>query len=476
MVSGIISLATTLASTFIGFAITQFLNGVILSSVISGILAYIPLFYIKEEYCFRVAVILAVGNFSSKLFGTLFAALIGASEVGQPLSSWRWFVFFQSRIFFVNMFTCAIASLVVKLRLPATIHLSDFLTPADRVLAQQRVKDANDPDAEDPDHQDFSMSAMAAAQRQKPTVFRKNFIFRSQQVWDWIQDSKFHLFAICVFFQSYAYASISSRTLVVTANVLELRNPSRAWFTVPSVTISIIPKTVALAITLFISKHSDTKGERAFHTAIPLLISSLLILLNAFVQDAFVRYLVLLFAEPALFSSFPLILSYALDYSHGETMKACVASSVASGIPLGPAVLHLMFPLVDTENQKQFSDWKIGNYDLPNDLAVWITASSSAAGAAILIVLIWWMNRREEAFSWAREPGLRRLMNDDEETHAWGEFGSNGDLLRDSPLPGEIFAKKRRKTEIVEEIPMKTAKMKDAAVENAKVDEDDDWN
>ncbi|KAJ3214663.1 hypothetical protein HK099_006765 [Clydaea vesicula] len=225
-------------------------------------------------------------------------------------------------------------------------------------------------------------------------------------------------------------------------------------FSETKILLNYVPKLVALLISIGVSYSSDVKGERALHISIPIFLSAVGFSMLSFVEDATSRFTFLFIIEPSFYLSYPLILSYALDNVHGETVRALVSAGLVCFLPFNSALIHLFFPDVETYTYPQFlEESAFGSNFFPIDFHLYILPAVFMLFSGIFVMIFYWMNRREEETLWSKTPGLRRLMTDNEETQAWDINDSEFDIYSSSKK-----SKKGKEKEVIETV--KTSKIK----------------
>lgn len=260
---------------------------------------------------------------------------------------------------------------------------------------------------------------------------------------------------------------ILARSPLIAVNV---QAHTHQWYNEASLFLSEFPKVIACVFALILSQQSDKKGERAIHATIPILIASFGLFTMAFIGDPIYRFIVTLIIPALLWSSFPLIISYAIDHSHGDTTVILVSAGSVFLYPFGESIVRLGYPLLDSSPSGYYSPTVQKVSGVPLDLGIYIVASLAAFACALCVLGIRWMHRRVDQNAWSRAPGLRRLLNDDQEDKVWGTEGSFADLLSS---PTSKIAKTN--TTKNESIPL-TSGPKKKTVKDELEDDDADWN
>lgn len=461
---GFSSIITASVTDFGGLMTLQLISGILSAGMLPGILLYITIFYIKEEYGLRIAGIIALSEFVTYAFSTLLPSGVGMDlegAIGGTVQAWRW-------MFMLNGIPCILGAVAIWFNLPNYPSTAEFLTPADRILAAQRIRDVDDPDPQQDEDLYNPFTTEVASYEPNSRLKGINGIARPPkakihfaQIKEWIKEYRFSIFTLAVAFLAVSNSIMVSRMPHVTAEVLgslvekegeaaehngttiisngtgtiingTIRYDNRAWWTPSAMILTCIPKLTTTATTIYLSYRADKGGERALYAAIPMLVSSLSLLTIAMVDVSGLRYFLLFISDAGLHASFPVILAYAIDHAHGDTTKAMVTAGSLFIYPMGKAVTHILFPDIDSRvyatsvavSNSTLNDGGRGSaepkkFTLPGDMAIFSTAALCACIGAFLVLLARYLYRREEAGMWAKAPGLRRLLNDAEETNAW---------------------------------------------------------
>ena len=202
--------------------------------------------------------------------------------------------------------------------------------------------------------------------------------------------------------------------------------------TIPASLLATIPYILSGFIAWGVSFHSDKTNERGYHCAIPLAVSSVGFLLLALMPPEYsgagpARYFIGLFpAVGGLMTAVPSMLSFAMDKIQGDTTRATMAAvTVGIGHAFGLAIAGSP----DLMNES----------NAPTYPGMCILCSAFSGAACGLIFLVHWYNQQNE-HSVYQAPGLRRLMNDQDEAKAWDVELNNLDFLKSADVGKEGFA------------------------------------
>ena len=175
---------------------------------------------------------------------------------------------------------------------------------------------------------------------------------------------------------------------------------------------------------------SDDKGERGWHAAVSLLVSSIgffiLSLVSPLESGGPIRYFLgLIPACIGLYAAAPCILAYGMDKALENTYRATTAVLlVTPGYAFGLLVAG--------------HDGLFRKQDAPTYSVAHGVCSLLALTAALVLIGLRWYTQQEEESGWGRAPGLRRLMNDQDEAKAWDIELTAVDFLKTSrPIDSE---------------------------------------
>ena len=416
---GLLTFFMATVNDFGGLITLRLFLGIVQSGLFSGVLVYLVYFYTKEEFATRIAY--ALGSSSiARAFCGIFSHLIARSgSLGIP--GWKTYVFLEILITFNSIYLlqgslCFAVGGLILLYLPNYPETAAFLTQADRTLAIARGRDG-----EAPRNVVDRKSTQTHPTLNAPSVIVDTYILKEA-----LCDPRLWIFSISFFlvWSSLDTASFLAPQTSITS--FEIKPEYQRHFnhtgmddlvsdlkdaSVHSVILSSVPYILGSVIAVPVSMHSDTVGERALHACIPLLVSACGFLFLTLVPPTYAgggpaRYFTgLLPAVGGILSGLPSLIAYAMDGTFGETHRSIFASVVPClGLAFGSLpLLSGMFPI------SQEPGYWMGNLIL----------SCFLIAACALILGIRWLNSAQESDVWGKPPGLRRLLNDQEEERAW---------------------------------------------------------
>ena len=182
-----------------------------------------------------------------------------------------------------------------------------------------------------------------------------------------------------------------------------------------AVILATLPVIFGAFVSIPICLHSDTTGERAYPICISLGLAALGFLFLGVVPPAFqgggpARYFSGLFtACCGLLTALPLLLAYAMDGKIGETHR-CLYSGF---LFLFGQSFHLIFI---------FSPFLFPIKEEPTYPTGSLTLAGLCLLGALFVSINLYMNQFAEMTLWGKPAGLRRLMNDAEESSAWSSY------------------------------------------------------
>ncbi|KAH7409409.1 major facilitator superfamily domain-containing protein [Cadophora sp. MPI-SDFR-AT-0126] len=128
----IVSTLTGISQNFVGLLLTRFFLGVTEAPFYPGALYLLSIFYTRKEVATRIA-ILYTGNILATAFAGLIAIGIFKLDGAAGLEGWRWLFILQ------GIFTFIVA-IVGTWFLPDDPTVTRWLTPEERILANERIK------------------------------------------------------------------------------------------------------------------------------------------------------------------------------------------------------------------------------------------------------------------------------------------------------------------------------------------------
>lgn len=293
--------------------------------------------------------------------------------------------------------------------LPSFPETCSFLNAADRVLASARGRDGYD-------QEELTFATKSTRVETRAPIIRFNYV----QFLDIIQDTRIWCLSVSYLFVTAAVDYIIVLTPEVAAESFGLGKPClvNCDQDVPLLFAhgipflleftSLLPFVISLVSVYLIAIRSDKSGERALHGSFGLLISAAGFLFLALLPaNNPTRYFFgLIPAICGIVTATPCILSYAMDHASGDTQRATAAAiTVGLGQSFG-LLLTALEQLVHTGDS------------ISNPTIHWIVMSTLIISTSLLL-MVRKLNQAEEQSMWGKAPGLRRLLNDADESKAW---------------------------------------------------------
>jgi hypothetical protein len=292
------------------------------------------------------------------------------------------------------------------LYLPSFTESCSFLNPADRVLATARGKDG--------ENQESSLVSTSIRIETKRPLYK----FSKIQMIDVLSEAKSWLFMVVFFLLSTSLVLLLKLApeLIVTSFQIghdTLNNPKNLLrvieendnSTVPIMLLNIVPYGVGMIVSLITAKSADGWKNRYKIAYFSLLMSSLSFAYLAIVSPIYdgagaARYFAgLLPGITGLIVALPLVLVIGLEQSIDDTHRATACWLI---IGLG-SWLNVLLARMDY--------WTSMPPSFPN---AWIFLTIMSLIGSIILVI---QSRKSSDNGWGS--GLRRLMNDQEESKAW---------------------------------------------------------
>jgi cadmium resistance protein CadD (predicted permease) len=299
------------------------------------------------------------------------------------------------------------------------------LNAADRVLAVARGKDGYDQEG-----------SSLVTKTTHVTTKTPEFKFQQLQFLEAIYDLRVWLLSGCFLF---VYSSIDFMSVLVpevTADTFGLGLKCITNCTgkeghvslvdgvsMELMVLSMIPFLLAFGCALYCAPKSDDTGDRITFAA-------------SFVGAAAVGFFFVAVSHPSnliryflgvlpivigLTCSLPFIMCLAMDWAMGDTQRATVASLLVS---LGSSFGQLVTALQQLSHQSEF---------VSQSATAWISFGFLVVALGLLAA-VHWLQQKEQQDSWGKAPGLRRLLNDVEETKAWDVELNNLEYLKSQPI------------------------------------------
>jgi hypothetical protein len=175
--------------------------------------------------------------------------------------------------------------------------------------------------------------------------------------------------------------------------------------------LCLLPYMLGLVSSIHLSKQSDIDGDRIVFAVAPLSVSFIgFLILGSFDSpESKVRYLLgIIPAVCGLMGSIPSLLTYAMEIPIGENQKTTVAAvTIMAGQSFGILLISLLHATYPSEYVSQPGKcWLAGLCVL-------------AAIGSLLVCKFVLLNEQEKTRN--RAPGLRRLLDDADESRAWDD-------------------------------------------------------
>ncbi|KAJ3368838.1 hypothetical protein HDU91_000261 [Kappamyces sp. JEL0680] len=418
---GLNVIITAFLDNFLWFVIARMTLGIFQAGFVPCILVYISSFYTKEETATRLACVFSFAAISQS-FSELISDYVSQADHLHGLSGWQWYYITEG----LNGLLMGIATL---LYLPSFPETCNFLNPADRVLAVARGRDGYDKE-----------ESSLANRKPHLQTRRPQFRFNYMHFIDIVQDLRIWLLSVC-----YLFIAAASDLLIVATPEISARAFGIARTCVNNCTVagaeeeldlrsgiplvlevtSILPYGLAMAAAYFTAIRSDATGDRATHAMAPLGLAIFgFVFMGVFSnQDQPVRYFFgVLPTVVGTICGVPSVLAYAMEHASGDTQRATVAGVVIGlGHSLG-LVVSALFQLMHSSPTVVDSsvDW----------------ASAITLGVSCVCLLgVQRLNDAEKDNNWGKAPGLRRLLNDEDEAKAWDiELNDVGDFVKSGKI------------------------------------------
>ncbi|KAF9263455.1 MFS general substrate transporter [Marasmius fiardii PR-910] len=285
LIWGMISVLTGVTHNFVGALLTRFFLGFVEAAFFPGALFLLSKWYRRDEIGLRTA-ILACGNLISNAFGALIAS--GILGMGDKLghAAWRWLFYIEGGI------TMAIA-VVALFILPDFPETSKWLSPLERKLAMQRMKE--DVGVGDSDESETG---------KKVSGFWLCFV--DWRVW-WFA---FTLTALVVALSFNAFFPTLTDTLGYSRTI--------------SLLLCAPPWGFATIVAFIIARHSDKTGERFYHIVFPLTFGIVGFIIAISTMNTAARY-VALFLMAQTYAGFIVMLAWVSNTFIRPPSKRAVA-------------------------------------------------------------------------------------------------------------------------------------------------------
>lgn len=307
-----------------------------------------------------------------------------------------------------------IAGLVVFAYLPSFPETCSFLSQADRVLAVARGKDGVD--------QDVSLVGGRSLKTKAPV-----YKFDLAQMLDALKDVRIWGISLAYVFAMAALDCLMLLVPYVTTTSFYLENsvlngPDNAEIyksitanedsNIFNAALSGLPYLLGAFVAIQATRHLEDTEKKTKAALISFFFSSFGFVFMALVTPLYQGggaaqyFLGLIPAVTGLMLAVPLILSYGMENAVEDTYRATVAAMlVGPGHALGVVIAGI--PSL------------FGNSAAPTfSLVCWLCAAFSCA-SGLCVLGVRWYNQQEAELGWSRAPGLRRLLNDQDEAKAW---------------------------------------------------------
>lgn len=405
---GVIAAATAATSNTAGYTASRFFLGAAQAGFLPCIVIYIVSFYTKEESATRFTYVIGLALVMQAFCG-LFSHYVSRAEGYIGLAGWQ-LVYLLDGLFGISIGTLTLLYLP---NYPETCH---FLSPADRVLATSRGKDGLDD------------SGLVAGLRKVTKV--PSYKFDYNQMLDAILDTRIWLIAIAYFCANSILdcliilaPEVATTSFDINVSHRSLSNSTQEQLyqiigdyqdsTLPIAILATLPYIFAFGFSLLLSQNFQERDKRTWPIMICMSVSSFGFLMLSIISPEIdgagpARYFIgLLPAVIGVIASVPLIISLGMDLALDDTYRASVASII-----IGPGQA---FGLLIAGSPSLFSATNAPTFPLANGICTGLGLTASACIFAVGL-----LNQREsDGSGWGRAPGLRRLMNDQDEAKAW---------------------------------------------------------
>ncbi|XP_006460443.1 hypothetical protein AGABI2DRAFT_192148 [Agaricus bisporus var. bisporus H97] len=275
---GSTSFLTGFAHNYYGALVARFLLGLSEATFFPGALYLIAKWYKRDELSLRTA-FLVCGTNVSMAFGALIASgVLDLMDGVLGCTAWRWLFFVEGGLTII----IAIIAIFILPDYPETETIP-WLTSSEHALAKARMREDAAAGVDFPKRSDKCNSEVDSMIRIESTA-TTGFILAltDWKVW-FVAFAQFFFVVSC---SHYLYFPTLTETMGYNSTI--------------SLLLCAPPWLISAAWSLWISWHSDNKGERCMHVVIPYLIATVGFILAISTMNTIVRYLSLFLLAQAL--------------------------------------------------------------------------------------------------------------------------------------------------------------------------------
>jgi MFS transporter, ACS family, tartrate transporter len=259
---GILASLTGLVNTPTQFYWIRFLLGLAEAGFAPGIIVYISHWFCPEDRAKAIALFLIGGSIANILGAPTSGLLLGANWLG--LAGWRW-------LFILEGLPAVLLGIITLFYLTDRPQQAKWLLPEERDWLT------------------------AELEKEK----KATHLLHINRIWSALAQREVLLLALIYFLMNIGVYGLSFWTPTIVKKLSGLSN-------FQATLITVLPSITSIIIRVIVSWSSDRTGERRYHTMIPMIVTSLALLVSAATQD-YVAIVIIMFcvALSGLTSSIP---------------------------------------------------------------------------------------------------------------------------------------------------------------------------
>ncbi|KAJ3318110.1 hypothetical protein HDU76_000935 [Blyttiomyces sp. JEL0837] len=236
----------------------RILFGAAQAGFMSGIILYLSNFYTREERTVRLTLVIGIATCASA-FSPAFARTLENFDGMWSMSGWRW-------MFLMEGLPSIAMGVIIYFFLPDFPETIEFVTPADRLVAANRVRDEDDPDPRV--HQVKRPTSSLTSPTPLPYQFHK------VQIQDIFNDIHFYLFTLTYVCIAVGLDALLYLAPLISAGTFTNGSGVTEW-SLDAALVAIAPYGVAAGCAIAVAYRSDRTGDRGIHVGAALALATL---------------------------------------------------------------------------------------------------------------------------------------------------------------------------------------------------------
>ncbi|KAL5514207.1 hypothetical protein ACEPAG_2295 [Sanghuangporus baumii] len=253
---GVVTILTGVVSSFTGVLLIRFFLGIIQATFFSGAVFLLSKWYTRKELGLRITFLYSAHLLGNAFGGLLASGILDGMQGKFGLPGWRW-------LFYIEGSLTVLIAISAKFVLPDFPTSSRWLSPEERELAMHRMAVDGGINVDDQESTGQSAPEICNGRMPRLQLVIGTLGYYGRGAWLAMRDWKIWWLVMSHFIQYWAISFFQFFPTLVASLGYSRR---------VALILVAPPWILTAVIALFISGHSDKRGERFFHILGPLIL------------------------------------------------------------------------------------------------------------------------------------------------------------------------------------------------------------